>query len=138
MIADLQFGKINRGKNFNKNLISSGIYFNIGYTVEKSYSEYFKVFVRPSIEWKSYSIEIPETSLKVNHRQPALYVQFGATIKIPSPGRCPVYRCKVQINHVHDGLEYRSKVHPIWKWQDPDYGQNYPTPRAKKKRRKRN
>lgn len=126
MIADLQFGKINRGKHFNKELISSGLYFNFGYSVEKSLSEYFKVFVRPSVEWKAYTLTVPESDLSLNHRQPTLYVQFGATIRIPVLPRCPVPRCHIQMNHVHDGKEYRSKVHPIWKWQNPNYGQNYP------------
>ncbi len=126
MIADLQFGKINRGKHFNKDLISSGLYFNFGYTIERSLSEYFKVFVRPAVEWKAYTLTVPESGLTVNHRQPTLYVQFGATIRMPVMPRCPVPGCHIQMNHVHDGKEYRSKVHPIWKWQDPNYGQNYP------------
>jgi len=127
MIADIEFGKINRGKNFNKSLISSGLYFNFGYTIEKKLSEYFNIFIRPSIEWKSYTISIPETSLEINHRQPAVYFKFGATIRMPYLKRCPVKGCKIQINHVHGNKEYRSKVHPIWKWQNPDYGQNHPT-----------
>jgi len=127
MIADVEFGKLNRGKNFNKSLISSGLYFNFGYTMEKKFSEYFNVFIRPSLEWKSYTISIPETGLEVNHRQPAVYLKFGATIRMPELRRCPVKGCKIQINHVHGGKEYRSKVHPFWKWQNPNYGQNYPT-----------
>ncbi|MCZ6692846.1 MAG: hypothetical protein O6939_02965 [Bacteroidetes bacterium] len=126
MVADIQFGKINRGKHFNKNLISSGLYFNFGYTVEKSFSEYFKIFVRPSIEWKSYSMNIPETGLTLNHRQPSIFIQVGANIRLPVLSKCPVPGCRTQINHAHDGYEYRSKVHPFWKWQDPNYGQNYP------------
>ena len=126
MLADIEFGKVNRGKNFNSSVISSGLYFNFGYTIEKKFSEYFNVFVRPSVEWKSYTVSIPETSLEVNHRQPAIYLKFGATIRMPALKRCPVKGCKIQINHVHGGKEFRSKVHPIWKWQDPDYGQNYP------------
>jgi hypothetical protein len=128
MLADIEFGKVNRGKNFNKSLISSGLYFNFGYTIEKKYSEYFNLFIRPSIEWKSYTVSIPETSLEVNHRQPAIYIKFGATIRMPELARCPVKGCKIQINHVHGGKEYRSRVHPFWKWQNPKYGQNHPVP----------
>ena len=127
MLADIEFGKINRGKNFNTNQLSSGIYFNFGYTIERSYSEYFKLFVRPSIEWKSYTLSIPETDLSVSHRQPSVFLKFGATIRLPKLRKCPVPGCKTQINHVHGGKEYRSKVFPIWKWQNPNYGQNYPT-----------
>ena len=132
MLADIEFGKINRGKNYNKSLMSSGIYFNFGYTIERNLSEYFKVFVRPSFEWKSYSLSIAETGLQINHRQPALYIKFGASIRMPRLRRCPVKGCKSQINHVHGDKEYRSKVHPIWKWQNPNYGQNNPVPLWKK------
>jgi len=136
MLADLQFGKINRGKNFNKSLISSSLYFNGGFTIEKSLSEYFKVFLRPSLEWKSYTIAIPESGLEVTHRQPSLFIQVGASIKMPVLPRCPVPGCNIQINHVHSGKEYRSKVHPIWKWQNPNYGQNHPTLFRNKRRNK--
>jgi len=132
MLADIEFGKVNRGKNFNKSLISSGLYFNFGYTIEKKYSEYFNLFIRPSIEWKSYTVAIPETSLEVNHRQPAIYIKFGATIRMPELARCPVKGCKIQINHVHGGKEYRSRIHPLWKWQNPKYGQNHPVPMRNK------
>lgn len=132
MLADLEFGKINRGKNFNKNVISSGIYFNFGYTMERNLSEYFRVFVRPSVEWKSYTVSIPETGLEINHRQPSLFLKFGATIRMPELRRCPVKGCSTQINHVHGGNEYRSRKHPIWKWQNPDYGQNNPVPMRNK------
>ncbi len=127
MLADIEFGKINRGKNFNKSLLSSGIYINIGYTIERSLSEYFKLFVRPSVEWKSYTLDIPETGLTISHRQPSIFLKFGATIRLPVLNKCPVSGCKIQINHVHGDKEYRSKVFPIWKWQNPKYGQNYPS-----------
>ena len=137
MLVDLQFGNINRGRNFNKSLSTSSLYFNAGYTLEKSLSEYFKVFIRPSVEWKSYTMSIPETGLEITHRQPSLFVQFGATIKMPELPRCTVPGCKTQINHVHGNKEYRCKLHPIWKWQNPNYGQNYPKP-MKDKWRNRN
>jgi hypothetical protein len=82
-------------------------------------------------------VTIPETGLEITHRQPAVFVQFGATIKMPELPRCPVPGCKTQINHVHGRKEYRSKVHPIWKWQNPNYGQNDRTP-LKDKWRNRN
>ena len=32
----------------------------------------------------------------------------------------------IQINHAHGNREYRSRMHPIWKKQNPHYGENYP------------
>jgi hypothetical protein len=30
------------------------------------------------------------------------------------------------MNHAHGNREYRSRVHPFYKKQNPNYGENYP------------
>lgn len=123
MIGTYKFGK----KNFNQDQIRTKLFVNIGVSFERSLSEYFKVFIRPSAEFKSYDLTIPEVGYTINHGMPALYVNIGAVIRMPDLNKCDVSQCNTQINHRHGGRVFRSKMHPFWKWQDPDYGQNYPT-----------
>ncbi len=89
-------------------------------------SEYLRLFVRPSFELKSYKLNVAE-SIPITHKFNAFYINVGATYRLPELRRCPVKTCKGQINHAHGNREYRSRIHPIYKKQNPHYGENYPT-----------
>ncbi|MCF6359219.1 MAG: hypothetical protein L3J29_00470 [Cyclobacteriaceae bacterium] len=122
MVGTFKLGK----KKFNPDQVKTKLFVNIGVSFERSLSEYFKVFIRPSAEFKSYELAVPGVGYTINHAMPALYVNIGAVIRMPNFKKCPVSQCHAQINHRHGRKVYRSKMHPFWKWQDPDYGQNYP------------
>ncbi len=122
MIGTFKYGK----KKFNPDQIKYKLFVNIGVSFERSLSEYFKVFVRPSLEIKRYELTIPGLNYALTHSAPAMYFSIGAIIRIPDLNKCPVSQCHSQINHRHGGNVYRSKMHPFWKWQNPNYGQNYP------------
>lgn len=127
LVVDAQIGRYNLSKkNFNPDIIKKGIFFNIGVAFERSLSEYFKVYLRPSYEFKGYTVTIPETGYVIDNNMPAFYINLGVVLKFPDLRKCLVDNCRTQIDHVHGGKQYRSKVHPMYKWQDPDYGQNYP------------
>jgi len=127
LVADLNIGGYGLGKKFDKGLIKKGVFINVGATVERELSEYFKLFVRPSYEIKSYKINLPGSGLSVKHRFNAFYIHVGASYRIPEMRRCYDKQCRVQMNHAHGNREYRSRVHPIWKKQNPNYGENHPT-----------
>jgi hypothetical protein len=127
LVVDANIGGYKLGHSFNQALIQKGIYFNLGATVEREFSEYFKVFVRPSYEFRHYNLSIPETGQSINHRFNGLYFNVGATYRLPEIRRCPLKDCHVQLNHAHGNREYRSRRHPIYKKQNPHYGENYPT-----------
>jgi hypothetical protein len=55
------------------------------------------------------------------------YLQVGLSYSIPELPRCYLKDCKIQINHAHGNKEYRSRRHPIYKKQNPGYGENHPT-----------
>lgn len=124
--ADVHVGRYNLGKkHFNSAAIQKGLFFNLGVDYEFSLSEYVRVFLRPSYEFKNYTITIPETSFSIPNSLPAFYVNFGLRLKLPELHKCPISNCRTQMDHVHNGYKYRSRVHPFWKWQNPNYGQNY-------------
>jgi hypothetical protein len=126
LVLDANVGGYNMGSSFDKSIIKKGMYMNFGASIEREMSEYFRIFVRPSYEIKSYKLNIPE-STSITHRFNSFYINVGASYRLPELRRCPFKLCHAQINHVHGNREYRSRVHPFYKKQNPHYGENYPT-----------
>jgi len=126
LVVDLNIGGYGLGRDFAKNLMKKSVYFNLGAQAEREFSEYFRVFIRPSYEIKSYKLTIPETTQTLQHRLDGLYVNVGFTYRFPELRRCFLKTCHAQINHAHGNREYRSRRHPIYKKQNPHYGENYP------------
>lgn len=127
VVVDANIGGYRMGRSWNRALMQKGMYFNLGVSFEKEMSEYFRLFVRPSFEFKNYTMAIPETGLGIHHNLNAFYINIGATYRLPEIRRCFLKTCHAQINHAHGNKEYRSRRHPIWKKQNPHYGENYPT-----------
>jgi len=126
LVVDFNFGGYNPGSSFDKSVIKKGLYMNFGAQIEKEMSEYFRLFVRPSYELKSFKLNVPE-SAAITHKFNAFYVNVGFTYRLPELRRCVFRQCRAQLNHVHGNKEYRSRVHPFYKKQNPHYGENYPT-----------
>lgn len=126
LVVDANIGGYRLGQDWDRSLIQRGIYFNVGATVERELSEYFKAFVRPSYELKNFSTTVAESGLAVKHRFNAFYLNVGVTYRLPELRRCFLKSCHAQINHAHGNREYRSRRHPIYKKQNPHYGENYP------------
>ncbi len=124
--GDAQVGGYKPGSNFNMALIQKGVYVNAGVTVERELSEYLRLFVRPSFEIKNYTLTLPEGGKSINHNINAFYLNVGVSYSIPEIPRCFISGCRIQMNHAHGDREYRSRVHPIYKRQNPQYGQNHP------------
>lgn len=129
--ADINIGGFKPGANFNSGMISKGIYFNLGVTAERELSEYLRLFVRPSFDFKSYTLNLPEGGGSIQHSINAFYVNVGFTYTLPELPKCFKKECLVQINHAHGNKEYRSRVHPVYKKQNPGYGENNPLIRYK-------
>lgn len=126
LVVDANLGGYKLGRKFDNSLIKKGIFFNLGVTVEREMSEYFRLFIRPSYELKGYNLSLPETGTTIRHSVNAFYFNVGATYRIPELRKCFVKNCKAQMHHAHGNREYRSRVHPIYKKQNPHYGENYP------------
>lgn len=127
LVLDAQIGSFKPSRAFNMGQIEKGIYFNVGTTIEKELSEYLKFFVRPSFDVKSFRLGLPEAGQGVKHRFNAFYLNAGFSYRLPELRRCVVDGCKAQINHAHGNKEYRSRIQPIYKKQNPYYGENHPT-----------
>lgn len=136
--VDTRVGAYRLGKNFDSNLVQKGIFVNFGATIERELSEYFSAYVRPSFDFKNYTLNLPESSLSVNHSMNALYVGIGIKYRIPEHPKCFIKNCTTQINHQHGNSRvYRSRMHPIYKKQNPHHGENYPKPVKYKRKNRR-
>lgn len=124
--AEANVGGYKPGRNFNMALIQRGVYVNLGLTIERDFSEYLKAFVRPSYEIKNYTIANPEAGRSIVHNMNGFYLNFGFTYSLPELPKCYHKDCRAQINHAHGDREYRSRVHPVYKKQNPMYGENHP------------
>lgn len=126
--GNLQIGGYQPGNNFSKELIATGVNVNLGVTVERELSEYWRLFVKPSLDFKNYTLTVPGSGDKtIQHNLNAVYLQLGITYSIPDLPKCFHSKCNIQMNHAHGNKEYRSRVHPFYKKQNPNYGENHPT-----------
>ncbi|MDH5397217.1 MAG: hypothetical protein OEX02_03675 [Cyclobacteriaceae bacterium] len=136
--ADARIGLWNPGRKFDMALIQKSLFYNVGGGVDYELSEYFHLYARPSLEFKSYTLSIPETQTGIKHLAPAAYMQVGVVLRLPDMPKCFIKDCKTQIDHQHGDKVYGSRVHPFWKKQNPNYGENYPTLiKYKRKNRKK-
>ncbi|GCC53021.1 hypothetical protein SanaruYs_32620 [Chryseotalea sanaruensis] len=126
LVADIQIGSFKPGRVFDVAKIQRSVNYNFGLTIEQEMSEYFRLFIRPSYDIKSFKMPIG-VNTSINHRFNALYINVGATYRFPELRRCVIDGCRAQVNHAHGNKEYRSRMHPIYKKQNPYYGENHPT-----------
>lgn len=126
LTIDANIGGYGLGKKFDKENMKRGIFFNLGATIEREMSEYFKLFIRPSYEIKRYTLTGLEGNPPFNHKLNTFSINFGASYRLPELRKCFHKQCRAQINHAHGNREYRSRMHPIYKKQNPHYGENYP------------
>ncbi|MEM6643539.1 MAG: hypothetical protein AAF616_11215 [Bacteroidota bacterium] len=148
-VAEVNVGRINQGPNqFNRAVISKGLYYNLGVSIEHNWSEYFRIILKPSIDFKSYTVSIPDGS-SVRHRQPTFFLQVGVSINIPDIRRSPMKSDHTQLKHVYTdrktGRREEVRGQPITKRQNPKIGENHrrpnqhmPSRKNRVKRKKRN
>ena len=122
--GDVMVGTMLPGKNFNNDLIKSGISYNLGLNVRREWSEYWSLFIRPSVEQKSYTLTPPGINSGIEHRIRSFYLNAGLEYRIPSLPRCYITACRTQIDHDHGNRQYRSRVHPFTRKQNPGFGEN--------------
>ena len=131
-VAELNVGKINSGPQFNSTATAtSRIYTNIGVSIENNWSEYFRLIIKPSIEFKSYTVNLPDGA-SVEHKQPTFFLQFGVSINIPDIRRSPMGNDHTQLKHVYTdpktGRREEVRGQPITHRQNPKIGENHRRP----------
>ncbi len=125
--GDARIGWWRPGKKFNQGIMDRSLSYNIGAGIEWELSEYFRPYVRGSFEFKNYSMQLPAAPGSIKHRANQANLSVGLQFRLSELPKCFIKNCQIQMNHQHGDREYRSRMHPMWKKQNPNYGENYPT-----------
>ncbi len=127
-VAELQIGKYGQGKQFNNAAVSKGLVTNFGISIENNWSEYFRVIIKPSIDFRNHTVNLPDGS-SIIHKNHTFLVQVGLSINIPEIPRSPMKSDHVQLKHIYTdpktGRLKEVRGQPIWKRQNPKVGENH-------------
>ncbi len=122
--ADIEYGNFRLSESaFPGSNVSTSNYWNISFPIEKNFSEYFRLVMRPSVDLKSINTFLPTgQSIKTNMWN--LQFQVGVRVSFPLFKKCPISNCEAQKEHHHIDKKFRGQ--PIYKWQNPKVGENDP------------
>jgi len=122
--ADVEYGNFRLSDSaFPGSNVTASNYWNISFPIEKNFSEYFRLVMRPSVDLKSINTTLPSGgSIKTNMWN--LQFQVGVRVSFPLFKKCPIDNCEAQKEHHHLDKKFRGQ--PIYKWQNPKVGENHP------------
>jgi hypothetical protein len=140
-VGELQVGKARSGpRQFNRDFVDQGMFVNVGVSIEQIWSEYFRLIVRPSVEFKGYQVNMPEGPA-IRNGNPTYMVNVGASIRFPRLPRSPIANDKIQVEHTlldpTTGRRIEVRGQPLTKWQNPKVGQNHRKLERYKRKNKR-
>lgn len=104
----------------NNDLISYDPFFNVGVMFQRKLSKYFKVYIRPSFEMRSYTLA--NDLVGTQHKFSIFSINLGVLLKYPIYPRNPYKADQVQLEHIFNGKMYRGR--PFYLKQNPRYGEN--------------
>lgn len=123
--ADVRFGltRFSRSR-FDVGQISAPPYFAISASAAKVYSEYLRVYVRPSYTFRTFDMG------GIRHNAPSFMVHIGFVFNFPEIPRSPIKNDHTQMKHIirdpkTDKLKY-VRGQPFWREQNPKPGELYP------------
>jgi hypothetical protein len=120
--ADLEVGMFKGSSKVNTAGNGMRPFINVGIKLERKYSEYFRMYLKPSLEYKTQPFKVDVAGVPLNnHNQITLYVVWGISYSIPILPKCPVPGCKVRLHHYHKNRMFRGN--PFHRLQNPDYGE---------------
>lgn len=128
--GELQIGAVNPGPEINTSAIGIGqkLFVNFGINIEHNLSEYFRVVIRPSYDFKRYTINIPDGT-DIKHNNSAWLLSAGISINIPEIPRTPISNDHIQLKHVitdpKTGVLKEVRGQRMWKKQNPKVGENH-------------
>ncbi len=108
-------------EDFNSDYVTYDPFYSIGVTLEKQFSKYFKVYLRPSVEFRNYNFMAEE--IMVPNKITSFNLNLGFIIKYPTYPRNRFKPHQVQMEHVFNGKLYRGRS--IFRRQNPRIGQNF-------------
>jgi hypothetical protein len=126
-VLEGEYGSVKISKTYDSHLNVTEPFYSLGLRIEREFSEYAKLFVKPGVSFSkfSYNRSVVQNNVDVMEIQSIdqkMYaIQLGLSISIPGTKRCKVGGCGVVMKHLHNGVEYRGSS--IWKMQNRKVGQ---------------
>ncbi|WP_245189726.1 hypothetical protein [Lunatimonas salinarum] len=121
-LVDAEFGQLFLRQAYDGRLNIDKPFYSIGFRIEREFSEYTKMFVRPSVTFREFTyIQGMEPTEVQQIKQQLFTVQLGVALRLPATKRCKVPGCGVVMKHLHNGVEYRGSS--IWNMQHRKVGQ---------------
>lgn len=109
-----------RAKQINQEVVDYDPFFNIGIMFQMKFSKYFKGYIRPSFEMRSYNIS--NDLVNVQHKFSVFSIDLGLLLKYPIYPRNKYKADQVQMEHIFNNKIYRGR--PFYRKQNPRFGQN--------------
>lgn len=94
-------------------------FFNVGIMLQRTFSKYFKGYIRPNIEMRGYTLA--NELISTEHKFTVFSIDLGLLLKYPIYPRNKYKADMVQMEHVFNGKMYRGR--PFYRKQNPRYGQ---------------
>lgn len=130
-----------RAKQVNTDVVNYDPFFNIGVMFQMKFSKYFKGYIRPSFELRSYTVS--NDLVNIQHKFSVFTIDLGLLFKYPIYPRNKYQADQVQMEHIFNNKIYRGR--PFYRKQNPRFGQNrirrkpkgssFPRPKKNKSRK---
>ena len=121
MFLDLEFGTWQfKSQDFNTEQVLYDPFYSVGLTFEKKFSKYFKVHIRPAVEFRNYNFEAGD--ITIPNKISMFSLNIGFLIKYPTYPRNKNRGHMVQMEHIYNGKIYRGRS--VFRRQNPRIGQN--------------
>lgn len=120
ILADV-YGGVWKSKteDINETIVTYDPFFNVGIMFQTTWSKYFKGYIRPSFEMRSYTLA--NELVSIPHNFTIFSVDLGLILKYPTYPRNKYQAHMVQMEHVFNGKIYRGR--PFYRKQNPRTGQ---------------
>lgn len=109
-----------RAKQVNTDVVNYDPFFNIGVMFQMKFSKYFKGYIRPSFELRSYTVS--NDLVNIQHKFSVFTIDLGLLFKYPIYPRNKYQADQVQMEHIFNNKIYRGR--PFYRKQNPRFGQN--------------
>lgn len=120
IFADVYGGVWNsKTQDINETFVTYDPFFNVGIMFQTTWSKYFKGYIRPSFEMRSYTLA--DDLISVPHQFNVFSIDIGLILKYPTYPRNKFKADMVQMEHVFNGKIYRGR--PFYRKQNPRTGQ---------------
>ncbi|OEK00797.1 hypothetical protein BFP97_04415 [Roseivirga sp. 4D4] len=109
-----------KAKQVNTDVVNYDPFFNIGVMFQMKFSKYFKGYIRPSFELRSYTVS--NDLVNIQHKFSVFTIDLGLLFKYPIYPRNKYQADQVQMEHIFNNKIYRGR--PFYRKQNPRFGQN--------------